>query len=211
VFTGLVQHVGVVEGLRPAPGGHRLTIDPRGWAHHPAPGDSIAVAGCCLTLVPGAPGLLAFDVVSQTLAMTTLGTWQPGTRVNLEHAATPATLMGGHLVQGHVEGVARVLSVTREGEGEFAPRRVALRAPPGVTPCLTPQGSVCVDGVSLTIAKVDAPTDWFSVALIPTTLERTTLGGLVPGSACNIEGDMIARSVVQYLRHAGWTPPSGNA
>lgn len=206
MFTGLIQAVGVVVRADAAPAGLRLAVNPAGWDHHPKIGDSIAVNGCCLT-VAAAPaasgGLLVFDAVPETLAKTTLGSWRAGTRVNLEHAATPTTLLGGHLVQGHVDGVARVEAVMREGTGEFGPRRVRFRAPAGVMPYLAPKGSVCVEGVSLTLAGVNAAAGEFEVALIPTTLEKTTLGSLGPGAACNVEADTIAKTIVHYLRHYG--------
>ncbi len=119
MFTGLIEHMGVVRSRGVSASGERLVVDPSGWEHVPRAGDSVAVNGCCLTVVadPGkAQGLLEFDVVPETLAKTTLGGFRAGQRVNLEHAATMATLLGGHLVQGHVDGVGRVVSVRKDGE-----------------------------------------------------------------------------------------------
>jgi len=198
MFTGLVQAVGRVAGVEPHAGGSRLTIDPAGWEHRPAAGDSISISGCCLTIA-GAPGpMLAFDVVPETLRMTTLGSLRPGIPVNLEHAARADTLLGGHVVQGHVDGVAEV-----ERVDDAVERRVRLRPPPALMEFMVPKGAVCVDGVSLTLASVDVPGGAIEVALIPTTLQRTTLGGLTPGGRCNIETDIMARTVVHWMRHYG--------
>jgi len=150
-------------------------------------------------------GTLAFDVVPETLAVTTLAGWQAGRRVNLEHAATPTTLLGGHLVQGHIDGVGRVVSNADAGQGW----RLAIELPASISPYMAPKGSVCVDGVSLTIAAFDPATARLEVALIPTTLERTTLAALAPGDGVNLEADALAKMVVQYLGVFGRTPERG--
>lgn len=202
MFTGIVTAVGVVHGANPAGSMRRITIDPKGWSHRPSPGDSISVDGCCLTLLSDpAPlgGLLTFDAVSETLAKTTLGAWAPGRPVNLEHAATPTSLLGGHLVQGHVDGVARIERIELEGDGPAAPRRFRFVPSPDLMPYLAPKGSVCIDGVSLTIASL-TPTS-FDVALIPATVTHTTLGARRVGDLCNVEADAIAKQIVHYLRH----------
>lgn len=156
------------------------------------------MSGVCLTLL-GTPsefrvGILAFDVVEETLAKTTLGGLAPGDRVNLEHAVRADTLMGGHFVQGHVEGVGVVERVWDAG-GDL---RVTIRPGRDLMDAIVPKGSVCVDGVSLTVARVEG--EAFDVALIPTTLAQTTLSGLRAGTRVNIETDMIARTVVNFLR-----------
>ncbi|MGD9689103.1 MAG: riboflavin synthase [Phycisphaerales bacterium] len=199
MFTGLIQAIGRVRAIRPLPAGVRLEIDPGPWTHRPEPGDSIAVAGCCLTLVATSPtspaAAWSFDVVPESLARTRLSALKPGDRVNLEHAVTPSTLMGGHFVQGHVDAVGTVVSIVTAPEW-----RVAVAVPPALAPYLVPKGSICIDGVSLTIAAIPpAARPTFEVALIPTTLERTTLGALKPGDPVNIEADMIAKTVVRYL------------
>lgn len=195
VFTGLVQAVGRVAGAEPSASGARLVIDPAGWAHAPALGDSISIDGCCLTLAAITPaGDWCFDAVAQTLSVTTLGSLRAGSRVNLEHACRADTLLGGHIVQGHVDGVAEVILARRDP----ADWRVRFRPPPELMECMSPKGSVAVSGVSLTLAAVGD--DWFEVALIPTTLEKTNLDELGEGSRCNIETDIIARTVVQWLR-----------
>jgi riboflavin synthase len=199
MFTGLVQAVGTAAEVSPAAAGVRLLIDPGGWVHRPAAGESICVSGVCLT-VAAAPaevgGCLAFDVVPETLRRTTLGTLRPGSRVNLERSLAVGDLMGGHTVQGHVDGVAKIERV--ETGGEY---RVSIRPPPELMVYLVPKGSVAVDGVSLTVAAVVAERGTFDVALIPTTLAQTTLGELRPGATCNLETDVLARTVVQYLKH----------
>ncbi len=205
MFTGIIEQTGIVRGRTPTPRGERLSIEVAGWSHRPKPGDSIAVDGCCLTLVePMADtGVLIFDVIPQTLSRTTLGGLKPGDRVHLEHAATPTTLLGGHIVQGHVDEVGEVVAV-RGGEHDGASggeRRVRVRVSREAMEVMVPRGSVCVQGVSLTLATVDAGAMEFEVALIPMTLSKTTLGGLRAGSRVNIEGDCMARAVVHYLKH----------
>ncbi len=211
MFTGIVEHMGRVVEVRATPAGRRLTVDPCAWGHRPSPGDSIAVNGCCLTIVgepgrvPGDTRLLAFDAVPETLAKTTLGWWRADDAVNLEHAATAGTLLGGHVVQGHVDGVGRVetngqATTGQGGRGEQEWRlRVAL--PGELMEYMVPKGSVAIDGVSLTLAGVDVPGSAIEIALIPTTLARTTLGGRKPGDCVNVEADVMAKSVVHYLRH----------
>ncbi len=195
MFTGLIQSVARVAKITPSPAGAHLEIDPAGWTHAPALGDSISIDGCCLTVAAITPGgCWCFDAVAQTLSVTTLGSLRAGSRVNLEHACRADTLLGGHIVQGHVDGVADVIRAQRDP----ADWRVRFRPQRELMECMAPKGSVAVSGVSLTIA--DVGDDWFEVALIPTTLEKTNLGELREGSRCNIETDIIARTVVQWLR-----------
>jgi riboflavin synthase len=198
MFTGIVEHQGRVAALRPEAWGARLEIDPCGWRHAPSDGDSISVNGCCLTVVgtpaPGAP--LRFDVVPQTLGLTTIGSLAAGEPVNLEHAATAATLMGGHIVQGHVDGVGTVERVSREG-GEW---RTRVAAPASVMEHAVERGSIAVDGVSLTVAAVGE--GWFEVALIPATLAKTTLRDRAAGHRVNLEADVLAKMVAERVRRA---------
>lgn len=225
MFTGLVQATGLVRQVRPMAGGSlvRLVVQPESWDYRPEVGDSVCVSGVCLTLAaPGPqaapPDWWPFDVVPETLSRTTLGGLGLASRVNLERSVTASTLMGGHFVQGHVDGVAEVVAV-RSGPDW----RLLLRPPAALYPYLTPKGSVCLDGVSLTIADLlpdgpphagldkdgqatgspNAPGDpggVFSVALIPTTLAKTTLGALQPGDRVNIECDVLTKAVVHTLR-----------
>lgn len=194
MFTGIIQATGVITDRRQSPSGTRLTVDPGTWAHTPSPGDSIAINGCCLTVASAPDPHLSFDAIPETLAKTTLGAMQPGDRVHLEHAVTPSTLLGGHLLQGHVDGVAQVLQVASGGE-----HRIRIGPPRELMRFISPKGSVAIDGVSLTVAALDEL--WFEVALIPTTLDLTTLGALKAGDQVNFEADMINKMVVHRLDH----------
>lgn len=202
MFTGIVQHLGEIAAVTPCGAGRTLHVDARGWGVHPAPGDSVAVNGCCLTVTrPDAAstaGAIRFDVVGQTLRTTTLGDLAAGDRVNLEPAVTAATMMSGHIVQGHIDGTATVRSVTRR-DGEHWLR---IEPPPALAEYIVDKGSVAVDGVSLTVAATGeaAGNPWFEVTLIPTTLEITTLGRLREGGKVNLETDYVAKIVVETLR-----------
>ncbi len=200
MFTGLVQAKGRIAAIQAAPSGARLTVEAR-WDPPMEPGDSICVSGCCLTLAEPAAksegtARMMFDVVHETLAKTTLGGLGVGAAVNLEISCTPETLLGGHIVQGHVEGVG---AFERVQSGEDW--RIFVRPPAELMPCITPKGSITIDGVSLTVAEVDVGAGTFGVALIPTTLEATTLGGATEGGRCNLETDILARTVIHYARH----------
>lgn len=208
MFTGIIRHIGRVASVEPTPAGRRLVIDPAGWDHVPAPGDSIACSGCCLTLarpLGDAGGMFVFDAIPETLDKTTLGGWTPGRGVNLEAAARVGDRLDGHVVQGHVDGVGTVERVdTADGW------RVRVRVAAEFARYLVPKGSVTVDGVSLTLAAVGVMKDdqpWFEVALIPETLERTTLKDLKAGDRVNIECDITVKTVVhvveQHLSNRG--------
>lgn len=212
MFTGLVQAMGVVRGIERRGAGARLVIDARGWEHRATEGESISVSGVCLTAVePGgrdglAGGVLGFDCIAETLARSTLGGLREGSRVNLEHSVRADTLMGGHMVQGHVDGVATVVRV-KEGEGDWW---VDFEVPPAgesgaelgeLMQYIVPKGSVTLAGVSLTVASVDGSARRFGVGLIPTTLEVTTLGELCEGDGVNLETDIISRTIVHWLRY----------
>lgn len=199
MFTGIVEQMGRIREIATNPFGARLRIDPQGWTHEPAPGDSVAVNGCCLTVAGTADdGVLDFDVIQQTLRVTTLGGLAEGHLVNLEHSATPTTLLGGHIVQGHVDGVGIVEDVLRgEEEHRISIRPEALE----LLDFIVDKGSISVEGVSLTLAAINAT--GFEVALIPTTLEKTTLNSLEAGDRVNLETDCLARMVVHYLQRQG--------
>lgn len=200
MFTGLVADMGVVERIAPRQGGARLTLRPRTLAADAlAPGESVACSGVCLTVVERGGGLVSFDAVPETLARTTIGTWRPGSAVNLERALALTDRLGGHLVQGHVDAVGEVLARTPEGQGV----RLSLSLPASIAPLVAEKGSVAVDGVSLTVAAVTR--DAFEVALIPETLARTTLGAAGPGTKVNLEADVVARHVAR-LREFGGGP-----
>jgi riboflavin synthase len=185
VFTGLVRDVGTVVSFDDG----RLIVA----SALPAElGDSIAVDGVCLTVVANDSGL-SFDAVPETLARTALGTLRAGARVNLEPAVRAGDALGGHYVQGHVDGVATVRSVAEEGDG----RRVWLDLAPELLRYVVEKGSVAVDGTSLTVAATDDR--GFAVALIPHTLAHTTLGGLEPEHRVNIEADVLAKYVEKLI------------
>jgi len=193
MFTGIIRHVGSIVHVRASSGGRRLTIDVGPLAEDLAAGDSVAVSGACLTVVGLARMAADFDVIGETLARSTLGQRKPGDPVNLERPVSAGGLLDGHIVQGHVDGVAEVRSVRRGAE-----RVVELAAETQLTDLMVPKGSVAVDGVSLTL--VDVAERRFSVALIPATLAETTLGGLGAGALVNVETDVIGKYVLRYLR-----------
>jgi riboflavin synthase len=199
MFTGLVQHVAKVHELEATDAGVRITLDATGFKHSPALGDSIAVSGCCLTVASIARGkkqYWSFNAIPETLRKTTLGSLKLGSRVNLEHALTPTTLMGGHFVQGHVDAVATVTNVLTKGEW-----RVTIEPPRELMDYMLPQGSITIDGVSLTIAGLTRTS--VSVALIPTTLAKTTLADLRLGDRVNVEADVLAKAVVNTIKRLG--------
>lgn len=203
MFTGIVETTGAVLAVRPTRFGNRLAVDGRGLARRPAPGDSIAVNGVCLTHAPdparpGGDGELVFDVVRETLDRSNLGRLAVGAPVNLEASVRPDTPMAGHFVQGHVDALGRVANV-HDAPDQW---RAAVEVGPEPLPCIVPKGSIAIDGVSLTIADVDPAARWFDVALIPTTLGLTNLGRLKPGDVVNLETDIVARTVVHYLQNA---------
>ena len=193
MFTGIIQAVGVVRSMRPRPAGARLEVDAPDIERPIPDGASICVSGVCLTVVASDSKILFFDVVPETLNRSTLGSLQAGKRVNLEPSLRADGRLDGHIVQGHVDGQARVRRIERSAGG----RVWTFTADADLVPFIIPAGSIAVDGVSLTVAKVEGST--FSVALIPVTLERTTLGELRVGDAVNIETDIIARTVVATL------------
>jgi len=197
MFTGLIQHVGRVLASTELAGGRRLSVDAAAWRHRPGHGESIAVSGCCLTIADGdsaAQGRLEFDVIQRTLEATAIGALQRGGRVNLEHAVTPTTMLGGHIVQGHVDGVGLVSRVKRSD----AEHRLWVDVPEELRDCIIDIGSIALNGVSLTVAEVTKT--GFGVALIPTTLAQTNLGDLAEGDRVNIETDYVAKTVVHWLR-----------
>ncbi|MFQ5413872.1 MAG: riboflavin synthase [Phycisphaerae bacterium] len=226
MFSGIVACTGSVVEARHVPGGIRLRIaagaleaaapvslhtdaqaaertvaaaarpgEPAvpGAQLHIAPGASVCVSGVCLTVAGVTGATLDFDVITETLDRTTLGSLAPGDRVNLERSLSVGDAIDGHFVQGHVDGRATVTHV------QASPREhvIRLRPEPHLRPFIVPKGSIAVDGVSLTVAALAG--DAFSIALIPTTLERTTLAALSPGRRVNIETDVIVRTIVHHL------------
>jgi riboflavin synthase len=194
MFTGLISDVGTVERVAPRQGGVRLTIRPRLLdAAALALGESIACSGCCLTVAERGGGLVSFDAVPETLSRTTVGTWRPGTAVNLERALAIGDRLGGHIVAGHVDAVGAILARAPEGQGA----RLTVSLPAPIAALVAEKGSIAVDGVSLTVAR--AHRDRFEIALIPETLARTTLGAAAPGTQVNLEADVVARHVARLV------------
>jgi len=194
VFTGIVKHVGRVVAVRATEAGKRLRIDVGPLAEGLLTGASVAVEGACLT-VAGLSGAVAeFDAVPETLGLTTLGSLAAGAKVNLEPALVAGAPIDGHIVQGHVDGIATVARIdTRSGRWELA-----LRAAGELTDQMVPKGSVALAGVSLTLVDVSAGA--FSVALVPTTLQRTRLGELKISDPLNLELDIMGKYVRRHLR-----------
>lgn len=200
MFTGLVEGQGIVRILKQESAGLRLTIEPVG---HCVPrqeiqlGDSISISGCCLTVVKVSDLGLEFEAGAETLSKTSLGDLVEGSHVNLERALAVGSRLGGHFVQGHVDGVATVDRIDHDGTWID----MWFRVPAAMTRLMVPKGSVAVDGISLTLVNVE--TDRFSVALIPHTLQITTLGHRNLGDRVNIELDVLGKYVAKLLSGEG--------
>lgn len=192
MFTGLIEEVGAVARRTPS----SLTIMAKVVLEGMKEGDSVAVDGACLTVVDFDAHGFTVQTSPETVERTTLNSVRAGAAVNLERAMTLGTRIGGHLVQGHVDGVGRIHSVTPQGE--FSLWR--FQAPADVAKYLVPKGSIAVDGISLTI--VEPMGDTFGVAVIPGTIQATTLAGKRPGDAVNLEADMIGKHIYHYLKNA---------
>jgi riboflavin synthase len=196
VFTGLVQDLGTVHRVDQNADGVRLSVRSR-LANELSEGDSVAVNGVCLTAVGMCEGdLFGADVMHETLRRSSLGEVQPGSQVNLELPLRAADRLGGHIVQGHVDGLGVVREVREEG---FA-RVVSVDADPSLLRYVVEKGSIAVDGVSLTVAEIGE--DWFAVSLIPETLERTTLGAAAPGNPVNLEVDVLAKHLEKLVAYS---------
>jgi riboflavin synthase len=189
MFTGIVRELGTVAAFD----GSRLVVEAPETATGAAVGDSVSVSGVCLTVVEAEDGRLAFDVVPETVARTSLGRLGTGDAVNVEPSLRVGDALGGHVVQGHVDAVGRVRSVAPEADS----RRVWVDAPESVVRYCLEKGSIAVDGVSLTVAALDD--EGFEVALIPHTLAVTTLGRLEPGDEVNLEADVLGKVVERLL------------
>jgi riboflavin synthase alpha subunit len=187
VFTGIVRERGRVVAAEANGGGIYLRVEARETAAAARPGDSIAVAGCCLTTTAVEDGNLEFDAVPETIARTNLGRLAEGAEVNLEPALRAGEPLGGHFVQGHVDGVGRVRSLEPDGEGA----RLSLELDPELLRYCVQKGSLTVEGVALTVAALDE--DGVEIALVPFTLRETTLSGLRTGDEVNVEVDLLAK------------------
>ena len=197
MFTGIIEELGRVARREDRPDGRRFWIEAPLVSEGLAIGDSVAHGGCCLTVVAREGNTYAVEAVPETLRLTTLGEWNVGDRVNLERSVAMGARLGGHLVQGHVDGVGEVVAVTPEGDG----RRVALRVPAALRRFVALKGSLAVDGVSLTVAALTA--DGCEIAYIPHTLAVTTAGTYAPGRRVHLEADLLARYLARLMEETG--------
>jgi riboflavin synthase len=194
MFTGIILAVGKVAGIDTTGGDARLRIHAAGLDLSDTQiGDSIAVNGVCLTAVELTVNGFAADVSGETLSCTNLGTLTPGARVNLELALTPTTRLGGHLVSGHVDGIGCLVERRPDGRSQ----RLHFEAPAGLAKYIAGKGSICINGVSLTVNEVKGSR--FDVNVVPHTLDHTTLGDLAPDDSVNIEVDLLARYLERLL------------
>lgn len=206
MFTGLIEEIGEIVAVEPVGDSIRLTIAGPVVTEDAAHGASICVSGVCLTVIeqsttPDGRGAFAADVMQQSIRMSTLGELRPGRAVNLERAVRVDTRLGGHIVQGHVDGTATLLSVTPHP----AWKTLRFSLAPELAPLLVDKGSVTLSGVSLTVSAISDPPapgaseteQWFEVSLIPETLTATTLGSLAPGDRVNVETDILARHIAR--------------
>lgn len=194
MFTGIVEELGEVVAVEPLTDASRLTVRGPLVTSDAGHGDSISVNGVCLTVVANDGGAFTADVMSETLKRSSLGALVPGSPVNLERAVRVSDRLGGHVVQGHVDGTGEILSVTPDEHWTVV--RVAL--PDGLGRYVVEKGSITVDGISLTVSAIEEA--WFEVSLIPTTLGLTTLGAKGPGDPVNLEVDVIAKHVEKLLQ-----------
>ena len=197
MFTGLVETLGAVRSVDTLPDqAARITVAAPDILADAADGDSIAVNGVCLTVADRTDDTFTADVMAETLDKSALGALAAGDRVNLERAVTPSTRLGGHIVQGHVDGTGVLWDRTPSEHWEV----VRFSLPPDLARYLVPKGSIAVSGVSLTVVDVHrGPDPWFSVSLIPTTLRDTVLGELRPGDPVNLEVDVVAKYVESLI------------
>jgi len=196
VFTGIVEELGEVVGLERSGDSARLTVRGPKVTADASRGDSIAINGVCLTVTAAADGAFTADVMGETLKHSSIGALTPGTAVNLERPVQPDGRLGGHIVQGHVDGTGAIIARTPGTDWEV----VRISVPADLARYLVYKGSVAVDGISLTVSGLaDDGASWFEVSLIPETLSRTTLGFKQPGATVNLEVDLIAKYVERLL------------
>ena len=191
MFTGIIAELGTIVSTAPSGDSLRVTVRAPKAVGRAGHGDSIAISGVCLTVIEQDTETFTADVMGQTIAMSNPEQWVAGRTVNIESAMSVGEQLGGHIVQGHVDGTARVLSTTQSGDW----RVIRFSLDPAHAPLVVDKGSIAIDGVSLTVSAVGD--DWCEVSLIPETLVATTLGRLEPGSLVNIETDILARHVAR--------------
>jgi riboflavin synthase len=197
MFTGIIEELGEVTAWEPSTDAARITVRAPLAVSDARHGDSISVSGVCLTVVDQGPDWFTADVMAESIAMSTFSDMAAGQRVNIERAALVGDRLGGHIVQGHVDGTASITSI----EDGSAWRVVRFSLTPDVAPLVARKGSIAVDGVSLTVSAVGP--DWFEVSLIPETLAATVLGSKIVGDSVNIETDILARHVERMLSLEG--------
>lgn len=204
MFTGIIEHLGTVESLKANADGGRLTIHAPSFANHLAVSNSVAVNGCCLTVVELDKERFSFDLSGETLRKTSIGEWKTGTRVNLERPLTAGKEFGGHFVLGHVDTVGRVARLEPEGENWW----YGVEVPESFARSIVPQGSISIDGISLTVARWNGRVA--EIAIIPYTYDHTNVRDKKLGDAVNLEGDILGKYVERYLEaRANVKPASG--
>jgi len=199
MFTGIVQHIGRIEEIRDAGTSRTIRIASESLGTRLGDGESISVNGVCLTVEQSGEGWFQATAVEETLKRTTLGTLRKDARVNMERAATAATLFGGHIVQGHVDGMGRVVAFSGHSAGD---RTLTIEVPEDVHDLCADKGSITVDGISLTVARKREERR-VDIAIVPYTLEKTIAGEYGPGRLVNLEADVIARYVREQMRRSG--------
>lgn len=210
MFTGLIETTGTVAAITPTNGATRLILDAPALAGRWRTGDSIAVNGVCLTAIPLAnPTAFAADLAGETLARTTLGSLKPGSIVNLELPTPAGSPLGGHVVQGHVDATGTFVSILPlHPDLDTTDWRLTLELPPQLAPQVVSQGSITIDGISLTVARIDLPR--IEIAIIPHTYKSTNLHTLLPGSPVNLETDVLAKYAAAQRAHSeeNWLTPA---
>jgi len=204
MFTGIIEHMGTIDSLQLSPEGGRLTIHAHSVTPHLAIANSIAVNGCCLTIVAVEKDRFAADLSGETLRKTSFGELKPGMRVNLEQPMTAGKELGGHFVLGHVDTIGRVARLDPEGENWW----YGVEVPDSFTRSIVPQGSVAIDGISLTVARWDGRV--VEIAIIPFTYEKTNVRDKKIGDAVNLEGDVLGKYVERYLEARSGAKPASN-
>ena len=199
MFTGIVQHIGRIEEIRDAGTSRTIRIACESLGTRLGDGESISVSGVCLTVEQSGEGWFQATAVEETLKRTTLGTLRKDARVNMERAAKAATLLGGHIVQGHVDGIGRVVAFSGHSAGD---RTLTIEVPEEVHDLCADKGSITVDGISLTVAR-KLEERRIDIAIVPYTLEKTIAGEYGPGRMVNLEADVIARYVREQMRRSG--------
>ncbi len=210
MFTGLIEATGTIVSITPTAGATRIILDAPALAGRWRTGDSIAVNGVCLTAIPvPEPTHFAADLAAETLARTTLGSLTTGTTVNLELPTPAGSPLGGHVVQGHVDATGTLISLLPlHPDLDTTDWRLTLELPPQLAPQVVSQGSITIDGISLTVARVDLPR--IEVAIIPHTYKSTNLHTLAPGSPVNLETDVLAKYAATQRAHSDedWLTPA---